>query len=287
MAKNNFDEELKTVLKTDAVPDENLILEVKQKIMSKNKISPLKVLLKTAAVAAISMSVLCAGVFAAVNVSETAAAAMYTIPIIGKMAKVMTVREYNFTTENNENFNASIKQPEIDLGKTEAEKQVNKLAEDYINEIVSMYREEEAATEGMGHYQLTTDYEVLTDNDDYFSMKIWTTLVMGGSNSFEKYFTIDKKADKIITLADLFDKDFDYKTYIYNEILKQMKENMAKDDACSYFIPESSDINDGNFTEITGDENFYINESGNIVICFDKYDVAPGYMGIVSFEIKR
>ena len=287
MVKNNFDEELKTALKTDAVPDENLILEVKQKIMRKNKISLVKVLLKTAAAAAISMSVLCAGVFAAVNVSETAAAAMYTIPIIGKMAKVMTVREYNFTTENNKNFSASIKQPEINLGKTEAEKQVNKLAEDYIDEIVSMYKADETASEGMGNYQLTTDYEVLTDNDNYFSMKIWTNLVMAGSNSFEKYFTIDKKADKIITLADLFDKNFDYKTYIYNEILKQMKENIAKDDMCSYFIPESSDINDGNFTEITGDENFYINESGNIVICFDKYDVAPGYMGLVSFEIKR
>ena len=30
---------------------------------------------------------------------------------------------------------------------------------------------------------------------------------------------------------------------------------------------------------------FYINEAGNVVISFNKYDVGPGYMGIQEFEI--
>ena len=30
---------------------------------------------------------------------------------------------------------------------------------------------------------------------------------------------------------------------------------------------------------------FYINEKGNVVISYNEYDVAPGYMGIVEFEI--
>lgn len=31
--------------------------------------------------------------------------------------------------------------------------------------------------------------------------------------------------------------------------------------------------------------DFYINESGKLVLVFDEYEVAHGYMGVVSFEI--
>ena len=39
------------------------------------------------------------------------------------------------------------------------------------------------------------------------------------------------------------------------------------------------------FTTIKADQNFYITEEGKLVIVFDEYEVAPGYMGIVEFEI--
>ena len=32
--------------------------------------------------------------------------------------------------------------------------------------------------------------------------------------------------------------------------------------------------------QITGDESFYFNENGELVIVFDEYTVAPGYMGV-------
>jgi hypothetical protein len=31
--------------------------------------------------------------------------------------------------------------------------------------------------------------------------------------------------------------------------------------------------------------NFYINEDGKLVISFNEYDVAPGFMGVVEFVI--
>ena len=37
--------------------------------------------------------------------------------------------------------------------------------------------------------------------------------------------------------------------------------------------------------EITEETSFYVNENGMRVIVFDEYEVAPGYMGIVEFEI--
>jgi len=39
------------------------------------------------------------------------------------------------------------------------------------------------------------------------------------------------------------------------------------------------------FETITGVQPFYINNNGKLVISFNEYDVAPGYMGTVEFVI--
>jgi hypothetical protein len=39
------------------------------------------------------------------------------------------------------------------------------------------------------------------------------------------------------------------------------------------------------FEKITANHNFYINQDNKLVISFDKYEVAPGYMGVVEFII--
>ena len=60
---------------------------------------------------------------------------------------------------------------------------------------------------------------------------------------------------------------------------------MAADDKVSYFL--HSDVEEWNFKELTGDESFYFAQDGSLVICFDEYEVAPGYMGAVEFTIPR
>ena len=39
------------------------------------------------------------------------------------------------------------------------------------------------------------------------------------------------------------------------------------------------------FKEISKDQKFFINDDGNIVICFDKYEIAPGATGSPEFVI--
>ena len=39
------------------------------------------------------------------------------------------------------------------------------------------------------------------------------------------------------------------------------------------------------FKAITDETSFYLNEQDEIVIAFDEYEVAPGYMGCVEFVI--
>ena len=39
------------------------------------------------------------------------------------------------------------------------------------------------------------------------------------------------------------------------------------------------------FQSIAADQKFYINAGGNPVVIFEKYEIAPGYMGQQEFEI--
>ena len=65
-----------------------------------------------------------------------------------------------------------------------------------------------------------------------------------------------------------------------------MIENMKKDSNLTYFLEadENEEVIDS-FDKIKENQDFYINNDGNLVICFDQYEVAPGYMGTLEFII--
>ena len=65
-----------------------------------------------------------------------------------------------------------------------------------------------------------------------------------------------------------------------------MKERIKEDpENCTFWgINETETMDDG-FIGVTKDTLFYINEDSNIVISYDKYEVAPGSMGIQEFVI--
>ena len=44
---------------------------------------------------------------------------------------------------------------------------------------------------------------------------------------------------------------------------------------------------DTDFKGLTGQESFYFSQEGELVIVFDEYQVAPGYMGAVTFTIPK
>ena len=60
-----------------------------------------------------------------------------------------------------------------------------------------------------------------------------------------------------------------------------MYENAEED---GMFWVEDDEFTEG-FKSIKQDQNFYINSDGNLVICFDKYEVAAGAQGSPEFVI--
>ena len=59
---------------------------------------------------------------------------------------------------------------------------------------------------------------------------------------------------------------------------------MAADESLVYWV-DNEDMAEWNFESIKEDNTFYVNENGKLTIVFDEYQVAPGYMGSVEFEI--
>lgn len=221
-----------------------------------------------------------------VNSSASIAQAVEQIPLLGTIVKIVTFREY--THQENE-MEANIKIPEVqieDENGTVLEDTTQKLNDNiqsYTNEIIAAYQADVKAAGEEGKEAVDLEYEIVTDNDKLFSLRFLQTVTMAGANQSVKVYHVDKSTGKMITLKDLFVEGADYKTPISENIKEQMRTQMKEDDTKSYWV--DSDVPEWNFNEISDTVSFYVNEAGHLVILFDEYEAAPGYMGIVSFEI--
>ena len=213
----------------------------------------------------------------AVNASPVVAQAMDGIPVIGSIARVVTIRNYNESTDNG--MMADISVPQID-GNVAANAEMDA----YAKELIARYEKEVVAQLGQeeGHYALESSYEVVSDNDKYVSIRINTVETMASGAEFVKIFTVDKATGETVSLKDYLNSPEKLEAVSQN-IKDQMAAQMAEDEGKVYFTEGEV----GGFTGLTGGENFYLNEAGELVIVFGEYEVAPGYMGTVSFTIPK
>lgn len=215
------------------------------------------------------------------NLSPTTANAMEQIPVIGSIARVVTFRTFE---DRHGNYEADIKIPQVTLEDSgQSQVPANKSIEEYANELIAMYEKEVADFNGEGHYGLDSSYKVVTDNSKYLSIRIDTTLTMASGAQFVKIFTIDKSTGEVVTLSDLLKSRPDALEAISSNIKQQMADQMAADENIIYFY--NSEMPESDFKGLSGDESYYFNDKGELVIAFNEYDVAPGYMGAVDFVI--
>ncbi len=220
------------------------------------------------------------------NSGEDIAYAMEEIPFLNAIARVVTFREY---THKENQMEASIKVPNIRVEDRhgnpieEASDNLNRQIEEYTNQIIRAYEQDVLTGSENSRESLNLDYSIVTNNDRLFSLRFDTSVVMAGSAHWIKIYNLDKTTGELLTLKDLFTEDSDYITVLSDSIKRQMAAQMAEDEDISYFYGSNS----GNlsFEEIAPEENFYISESGKLTLVFDKYQVAPGYMGSVEFTI--
>lgn len=220
-----------------------------------------------------------------VNSSPVFAASLSNVPVVGSIVKILTFREY---TVNEDSYNADIKVPSIQgLENKDLE---NNLNDKYLTENKKLYEDfmadmEDMKSNGDGHLGVSSGYVVKTDNDRLLSIGRYVVNTVGSSSTTMKYDTIDKQSEILITLPSLFKND-SYVNIISENIKKQMIEQNKADENKFYWVEGiEKNINMDLFEKISKDQNFYINSEGKLVISFDKYEVAPGYMGVVEFVI--
>ena len=230
------------------------------------------------------------------NTSAGVAHAMEQIPVIGKLVEVVTFRNYQYEDERNQ---ADIEVPEIvpqsvtdtvaeeastdvqeNLQKSadEINAEIQKISDQFVKEL-----EENLQTEG-GYQDVIVKSEVVSTTQNYFTLKLICYQGTGSGAEWNYYYTIDLNTGERLQLKDLFLEGADYITPISENIKEQMKEQMAADENKIYWL-DDPEVPEWNFDHITDETAFYLNENGNIVISFNEGDVAPMYMGVVTFEI--
>lgn len=275
-------EELKQEYMNIQIPEEldftvkSTIKQARKNMKRKNNIKKLKI----ASVSVVASVILLAS---GVNTSPALAQNLSNLPIVGDIVKVLTFREYKV---DDKNYNAEIKVPEIQ-GLENKELQ-NSLNEKYLSESKELYKEfmeevKDLEKSGGGHLGVDNGYIVKTDTDKILSIGRYVVNTVASSSTTFQYDTIDKEKQILITLPSLF-KDDSYVDIISDNIKEKMKEQMKSDENKHYWVEGEENTIDP-FEKISDEQSFYINPKGKLVISFDKYEVAPGYMGTPEFII--
>ena len=239
------------------------------------------------------------------NTTASVAHAMEQIPIIGRLVEVVTFRDYEYESDKK---TADIEVPELEVITAEEEKANDNVKENAINqqkentvqqnlekttkeinaeiqliteEIIADF--EASLAEDEGYKDVVVKSEILATTPEYFTLKLMCFEAAGSGYEWNHYYTIDLNTGERIQLKNLFKENADYITKISENIKVQMQEQMDADESVMYWL--NDEMEEFNFKQITEDTSFYLNDNGNLMICFNEGDVGPMSMGVVEFEI--
>jgi len=261
------------------IPDELEFL-VRTTIKEQEKKMKRKNIINKSVIAAAVAGVVFVG---SINLSSEISYALSEVPVLGSIVRVLTFKTFELKDNN---FDAELKTPAIEGLDSKLEAMLNekyldenqKLYDDFMKEIDELKK----ADMEEAHMGIASGYEVKTDTDKLLVIGRYVVNTAGSSSTTIKYDTIDKQNKILITLPSLF-KDEAYIDIISENIKAQMKEQM-KDENNVYWL-EDEMMGDENFSKIDKNQSFYITKDNQLVIAFDKYEVAPGYMGNPEFII--
>ena len=261
------------------IPDELEFL-VRTTIKEQEKKMKRKNIINKSVIAAAVAGVVFVG---SINLSSEISYALSEVPVLGSIVRVLTFKTFELKDNN---FDAELKTPAIESLDSKLEAMLNekyldenqKLYDDFMKEIDELKK----ADMDEAHMGIASGYEVKTDTDKLLVIGRYVVNTAGSSSTTIKYDTIDKQNKILITLPSLF-KDEAYIDIISENIKAQMKEQM-KDENNVYWL-EDEMMGDENFSKIDKNQSFYITKDNQLVIAFDKYEVAPGYMGNPEFII--
>ena len=218
------------------------------------------------------------------NTSQRVAFAMEQIPIVGDVVHTVTFRQYLYEDDRNyadvetEKIKTDGKNKKLDKSSEKINEEIDAITKKQVAEF------KEELKEKKGYQSMTIKTEVVTSNEEYFTLKLMCYQAAGSGSEKDYYYTIDLKTGERLRLKDLLKADADYKKVISDNIKEQMRTEMKKDKNVKYWL-DDAEAAMWEFDSIKDTTSFYINNKGKLVICFNQGKVAPMYMGSVEFDI--
>ena len=214
------------------------------------------------------------------------ARAVSDVPVLGGLARVFTVSEY--TIDEREQL-IDVRMPALELPEsTDLEQRINteirtrieqvlQEAENRARSVRDAYVETGGDAAEFIPVIIDVDYEIKCQNDQYLSFILTETETRASAYTEVYTYNIDLEAGRELTLRDMLGPDY---VELANAAVREgIAAREAADPDATFFHDEAG------FTSIDEDQAFYINEAGNPVVLFEKYELAPGYMGQLEFEV--
>lgn len=233
------------------------------------------------------------------NTSESFAMEAAELPIIGQIAKVLTIRSYE-TKEDTTTTTVKIPEVQVETADetlshaiTDVNAKIQSLVEEFtaakkaeIEDAKKTFFEAGGTEEEWGSRSIdvNVNYEVKHQSETTLSLLIDGWISWFNFEEERHFYNMNLVTGKELTLIDFFGEDA--YTYATEHVLAQMKEMIELDpENITFWGVNDDDSTYSEFIGVTEDTSFYINADGNVVISYDKYEVAPGAMGIQEFVI--
>lgn len=242
----------------------------------------------------------CAGVAAglaivfttALNTNTAFADMAARLPVVGGVARLLTFRSYE---KDEGDWKISVKIPSVEMIAADTNGLDDSLNQE-IHELCIRYGEEaqqrameykKAFMETGGteeewaahNIEINVWYEIKSQTEDYLSFAVMGTESWTSAYSEARYYSIDLKNGKLATLQTLLGDEYIRKA---DESIQTAMKERQETEGIEFWAQD-----EGGFSGIDENTKFYVNEKGNPVIVFDKYEIAPGAYGAMEFEVER
>lgn len=228
----------------------------------------------------------------AANSGEVFAKEMQKIPVVGAIIKLLTIRSYE---KDDGSKKISVEVPgvefigeEVNGFSDEVNESISSMCNDYAQEALKRADEYRIAFMETGgteeewaehHIEIKVWYDIKSQTDAYLSFTVSGTESWTSAYAETKFYNLDLKNLRYLTLEDVLGKDY---IKIANESIKVQMKQRETENKEKFWKSE-----EGGFQSIYEGTRFYLNEKGNPVIVFDKYEIGPGSIGEAEFEIER
>ncbi len=258
------------------IPDD-LESMVKSAIRRQNKRMKRKAALGTFAGSVVALALVFTAV---VNFSPASANAMAKVPGLKSLVKLATFTKLTYDDGSRK---AEVNVPQID-GLEDGDLAAV-LNQQYLERNTQLFQEfvEGYPQDRWSPLFIETNFNVIPSREGIFVVENIVTEIGASAKESVRYDNIDLENQMVITLPSLF-KDDSYIGVISESIKEQMHQQQDEGEGMVYFIKGEA-FEDEGFDQIDAEQIFYIDADSKLVIVFDEYEVAPGFMGIVRFSV--